>query len=136
MTSGFGAVWDAWFVMTLFSAGADSAAAWNENDGIYGKFSPDGALRPASHLFHVLNTEFAGEIARLETAEPADIAALTTKDGDRILISHRGMRNREIILPEGKWTGWMLGKGIDAPEEITVEGGTSLPGISLMYLAR
>lgn len=136
MTNGFGAVWDAWFVMTLFSAGADSAAAWNENDGIYGKFSPEGERRPASHLYHVLNTEFAGPIARLETREPDDIAALATESGDRLLISHRGLRDRRITLPEGKWTGWMLGKGMDVRREITVDGETDMPGVSLIYLER
>ena len=136
MTSGFGAVWDAWFMMTLFSAGADSAAAWNENDGIYGKFSPDGERRPASHLYHVLNTEFTGPVARLETEEPEEIAALTTEAGDRILISHRGLRDRKITLPEGKWRGWMLGKGMDVPHEISVEGETDLPGVSLLYLEK
>jgi len=136
MTNGFGAVWDAWFLMSLFSAGADSAAAWNENDGIYGKFSPEGERRPASHLYHVLNTEFAGPIARLETREPDDIAALATESGDRLLISHRGLRDRRITLPEGKWTGWMLGKGMDVRREITVDGETDMPGVSLIYLER
>jgi len=136
MSNGFGAVWDAWFVMTLFTAGADSAAAWNENDGIHGKFSPAGERRPASHLYHVLNTEFAGSVARLETEEPEDIAALTTEAGNRLLISHRGLRDRRITLPEGKWTGWMLGKGIDVQREITVDGETDMPGVSLIYLER
>ncbi len=136
MTTGFGAVWDAWFMMTLFSSGADFAAAWNERDGIYGKFSQEGERRPAAHLYHVLNTGFAGPIARLETDEPDDIAALVTEKGDRLLISHRGLRDRKITLPEGKWTGWMLGKGMDAQKEIAAEGGMDLPGVSLLYLER
>ena len=136
MTTGFGAVWDAWFMMTLFSSGADSAAAWNESDGIYGKFSQDGERRPAAHLYHVLNTEFTGPIARLETDEPDDIAALTTEAGDRLLISHRGLRDRKIVLPEGKWTGWMVGEGMDERLEISVEGETDLLGISLVYLKK
>jgi len=136
MTNGFGAVWDAWLMLTLFSAGADSAAAWNENDGIYGKFSSEGERRPASHLYHVLNTEFAGPVARLDTGEPDDIAALTTQSGDRLLISHRGLRGRKISLPPGKWTGWMIGKDMDVQREITAEGEMDLPGISLLYLEK
>lgn len=136
MTNGFGAVWDAWFMMSLFSAGADSAAAWNENDGIYGKFSPDNQLRPASRLCHVLNTEFAGPIARLDTGVSEDIAALTTQSGDRLLIAHRGLRNRKLILPPGRWTGWMLGKNIDVQREVSPESEIDLPGITLLYLEK
>ena len=133
---GSGAVWESWFLISLFSAGADSAAAWNENGGIHGKFSPEGERRPAAHLYHLLNTEFAGSVACLQTDEPEDIAALSTEAGDRLLISHRGTRGRKIILPEGNWTGWMLGAGMDALQETTVDGETYLPGISLLYLEK
>lgn len=136
MKAGFGAVWDAWFMITLFSAGVDSAAAWNENDGIYGKFSRGEEPRPAAHLYHVLNTEFTGPIARLETIEREDVAALATESGNRLLISHRGLRSRIIKLPEGTWSGWMTLQGTEAPQAITAEGETTLPGISLLYLEK
>ena len=136
MTNGFGAVWDAYFMISMFSAGADSGAAWNENDGIYGKFSPENKRRPASQLYHTLNTEFGDPIALLDTGESQDIAAITTQSADRLLIAHRGLRTRKIILPPGKWSGWMLGKDIDTPREFSAENETDLPGISLLYLKK
>jgi len=136
MTNSFGAVWDAWFMLTAFAAGADSAAAWNENDGIYGKFSPDAKRRPASHVFHTLNTTFAGSCAILETNEPELLQALVTQDGSHLLLVHRGLRDRTITLPEGDWKGWILKQGLEAPAEIAATTETSLPGVSVIYLER
>ncbi len=136
MTETFGAVWDASFIMAAFAAGADSAAAWNEGDGIYGKFSPDGKRRPSSHLFHVLNTKFAGPCGIVETEDPDLVTALATESGNSLLIAHRSLRARSITLPEGKWTGWMLHPGSDAPMEITASATTELPSCSLIFLER
>ena len=136
MTETFGAVWDASFIMTAFAAGADSAAAWNEGDGIYGKFSPDGKRRPSAHLYHVLNTKFTGPCGIVETEDPELITTLATESGNSLLIAHRGLRARSITLPEGNWTGWILKPGSETPAEITVSATTELPACSLIFLER
>ncbi len=136
MTETFGAVWDASFIMSAFAAGADSAAAWNEGDGIYGKFSPDGKRRPSAHLYHVLNTKFTGPCGIVETEDPELITTLATESGNRLLLAHRGLRTRSITLPKGTWTGWILKSASETPVEISVSDETELPACSLLFLER
>lgn len=117
-------VHDAFFLIDLFASGAEFATA------------PATLKGPASHLYHVLNAEFSGSIAQMEIDSREDMSALTTQAGNRILIAHRGLRDRRITLPEGDWTGWIIGEGIDAQRKFTSEGETQLPRVSLMYLEK
>ncbi len=113
-------------VLAAFAAGADSAA-WNVGD----------SYRPAaSHLTRILNTEFTGPCAILNTGGPDLLTVLGTEDGNRMLLLHRGARDRTLTLPEGQWTGWILENGSDNPREISATGTADLPGLSIVYLGR
>jgi xylan 1,4-beta-xylosidase len=125
----FGAVWDAAFAMNAFAAGADSAA-WK------GNVSPDDGHSPYSYLFHVLNTNFSAPAAILKTDHGKLLTGLITEDGNHILLTHRSLRDRKIILPEGKWKGWILANNFGMAHEISVEGETDLPGVSVIYLEK
>lgn len=128
--SGFDTVCNAWSAMSLFAAGAESAAI------SYPSYKTGGKRLSSEYLTNVLNSEFKGSIASLDTGDPEDISALVTEGGEHILICHRGLRARKINIPKGKWKGWIVSEGMDMPQEISAEAETDLPGISVLYLAK
>jgi hypothetical protein len=103
MTTGFGAVWDAWFVLTALEAGADATAAWNECDGVYGKTTAKHERRLGAEAYHLLTTHCIGvqHPASVVTAT-ADIraSAISSESGKRLLLVHRGTRPRRVKLQD------------------------------------
>lgn len=121
--SDFAVVWNATFAMSAFAAGVDYAAVSSGN-----------AHPPSAHLYQLLNAEFDGPSALLETEQSDHLAAMVSEDRKHLLLAHRGMRDRKISLSAGNWVGWVLESGAEDPRELSVQGEIELPGVSLLYL--
>ncbi len=74
MTSAKGAVFDALVLAASTSAGADGTCAWNEWDGVYGKFAGDGTARPQVGVFARLNAWGRGTIVKTNVTPEGDTA--------------------------------------------------------------
>lgn len=104
--------------ISAYIAGADSATILSgKND----------ALWMVTHAF------FSGPIAVVETVQPEHISVITSKDGECLLIAHTGLRDRKISLPDGEWSGTVLGE--DASER-ELAGEIDLLANSVLFLKR
>jgi hypothetical protein len=103
MVTGFGAVWDAWFMFAALEAGADAAAAWNECDGVYGKTTAKHQRRPAAELWHLLTRHVTGLQRQAVWQQPSsDLKAVASTSADAksrsLLVINRGARARTVVL--------------------------------------
>ena len=97
MTNNKSAVFDALVIAACVRGGADGAAAWNEEDGIYGKTDGDNKLRPAATLFHWFYQYGSGDCVAAESdAEQAVVAfAVRGAKGRALWLVNRS----ELIQP-------------------------------------
>jgi hypothetical protein len=104
MTTGFGAVWDAWFILTALEVGAEATAAWNECDGTFGKTTPKHERRLGAEAYHWWTQHLIGTQVRatLPDADAAQIkaCAVMAKGQKRLLVVNRGARPRTVRLSE------------------------------------
>lgn len=74
MTNAKSGVFDALTMVATTRAGVDSAQAWNEKDGIYGKTDADDNRRPAAEVFHLFNTYLIGDRVAAQSGSGAVVA--------------------------------------------------------------
>ncbi len=102
-----GAVYDALAVVHFADAGMDATAAWNEQDGIYGKADNDGVLRPSAHVFHLMNAFMVGRRVATDSGDPAAVVPFAVRDdsaGTRsVLLINRSNTLQEIVADFGGW---------------------------------
>ena len=124
------AVFDALAIKEVVNSGAAACMAWNEKDGIYGKTDNEDKLRPAAHLFHLLNSWFVGDSVMITADLPGvvNVYAIqnTDKKGCSILLINRTERTRKVQISMEGWTG---GRKLFARGEITRAGYTAPMGL-------
>ncbi len=121
MTGSKGAVFDALTAVSAITAGADTATAWNDRDGIYGKTGGKNERRPGADWLHLANEFLIGEICATTTsAEKAVVPfAVRTARGQSLLLINRDSRRREVRLTLGE-----NGEGSWQRHEISATGTT------------
>jgi hypothetical protein len=85
MTNGVGAVFDALVLIGAARAGIVGTMAWNERDGIYGKTSTDGSLRPSAYLYETLNKYGVGDIVSAASSDGEVKPFAVIENGHRTL---------------------------------------------------
>jgi hypothetical protein len=71
MTNQVSAVYDATGLISITQAGADSAMAWNESDGWYGKMENSAGSwrrRPASYVYQLFNNHLRGDLVQVKSS--------------------------------------------------------------------
>jgi len=94
MTNAKGAVFDALVLAASATAGADGTCAWNEWDGVYGKFAGDGSARPQVGIFARLNAWGRGTVVRTSVGAPGQPAALPAV----VAFAVTGVQGRLLML--------------------------------------
>jgi hypothetical protein len=71
MTNQVSAVFDATGLIAITQAGADSAMAWNESDGWYGKLENsfgNWRKRPAAYVYQLFNNHLRGDLVQVKSS--------------------------------------------------------------------
>ena len=130
MTNHLGAVFDALILTQAAKDGIAGTAAWNERDGIYGKSSNDGALRPSAYLYGQLNTFGIGKIVQCDSSD-SEIAtfAIQGQKGTAIWLINRSHDFKKVSgLPGAKATL------ISDTGMTELQGVTRLPPYSVCFI--
>jgi xylan 1,4-beta-xylosidase len=102
-----GAVFDALALAYLHDAGADATNAWNERDGIYGKSDGNDNLRPAAHLFALMNRYAIGERVVTNSSDASAVVAFAVKNDQlglkTILLVNRSGLAQSVNLNVNGW---------------------------------
>jgi|GEM_PF-1562033 len=95
-----GAVFDALTMVSVASAGATGAMAWNEADGWYGKLDGSYNQRPASHVYKIFNEDMTGSIVSTSVSDASKIAVMAVKSGNwrKIAIINRSEASQTVQL--------------------------------------
>ncbi len=80
MTNHKGGVFDALTYIATTKAGAFSAQAWNEKDGIYGKTDGEDNKRPGALVLNGFNRYATGERVQAESSDTKRVATYATVD--------------------------------------------------------
>ncbi|MBC8134747.1 MAG: hypothetical protein H8F28_02540 [Fibrella sp.] len=78
MTNAKSGVFDALTMVATTRAGLDSAQAWNEKDGVYGKTDNGDNRRPGAEVFHLFNTYLVGNRVVTKSGNGAVVAYAVT----------------------------------------------------------
>ncbi|MEM6823314.1 MAG: hypothetical protein AAF558_15405 [Verrucomicrobiota bacterium] len=86
-----GAVFDALCFIHFTESGITVTNAWNDVDGVYGKMSGDLQLRPAAHVFHLVNNHFVGKALKIDAPKTAELELFAAKNesGTAVLAVNR-----------------------------------------------
>jgi hypothetical protein len=107
MQSNKGAVFDALMMTALHDAGVDATMAWNEKDGVYGKTDSSNTLRPAAHLFALMNRYAVGERVASSSASPGAVALFAVKSAEHglrsYLLINRSPVEQQVFTTFGNW---------------------------------
>ena len=102
-----GAVYDALAMVHFADAGMDATAAWNEQDGVYGKADNEGVLRPSAHVFRLMNAFMVGRRVATDSSDPAAIVPFAVRDnsaGTRgYLLINRSNALQQVVTDFGGW---------------------------------
>jgi xylan 1,4-beta-xylosidase len=123
MTGSKGAVFDTIVLAECARANCDSALSWNERDGIYGKTSPQGELRPGARILRLFNRRLVGDVVDAESANPGRVTALAVNSdarGERAVMVANRTDSR--ILIRFDFLGWKPQSGEFARDEIAGDG--------------
>lgn len=95
-----GAVFDALALAAMARSGVTAASAWNERDNIYGKMDDNFKLRPAAHVFHILNREMRGRVCPATSSAPLRVTAFATssEQGRALMLVNRSDEPAQIVL--------------------------------------
>lgn len=126
------AVLDAWFLIKAFSNGADCAIATGSRKPGEGEGEDSGSRL----LYETLEMKFSSLCAAFHTSEPDSLAALTSQDRNSLFLAHNGTRARDLILPPGSWTGFLLKDGAKIAEPVKISTQFLFPKGSALYLER
>jgi xylan 1,4-beta-xylosidase len=103
-----GAVFDALALVYLTDNGADATAAWNEKDGIYGKTDGGDTLRPAAHVFNLMNTYMRGDRVATTTSDATAVVVSAVKNDAAktraFLVINRSNAQQQVVANFNGWT--------------------------------
>ncbi|MCU0492954.1 MAG: hypothetical protein MUD01_15290, partial [Chloroflexaceae bacterium] len=103
-----GAVFDALVLAYLHDAGIDATNAWNERDGIYGKSDGNDNLRPAAHLFNLMNRYAVGQRVATASSDASAVVAFGIKNDDlglkTLLLINRSGLAQPVKLDFNGWS--------------------------------
>ncbi len=99
MTNAKGGVFDALTFVAVTRAGAASAQAWNEKDGIYGKTDARDVRRPGAEVLHLFSTYLIGDRVAAISGDNGVVAYAVMNPRTKrrsLLLVNRSDRSRTI----------------------------------------